>query len=144
MRTQEEIVKRIGDRESDDVLGFERTDYIQFLDFEHAKPFLKEGVSEDTWNESVKSNKHPREMMVDYMRFAFGKAHDGRGISASRSISHMRAWGWLDGDDLGKEIDSIAESHYAPYGLPVLRRICELIGIDPKEHGDYESLEGDD
>lgn len=137
MRTQEEIVKRIEDRKSDDVFGFETSDYIPYLDFEHAKPFLKDGVSEEEWKDSVSDYPAPRDKMIEYMSFAFGKAHDQRGISASRSISHMRAWGWLDGDELGNEIDSIAESMFEPYGLPVLRRICELIGIDRKEHGDF-------
>ena len=45
LRTQEEIIARIGTRADADPLGFERGDYIDYLDFKHAKPFLKNDVT---------------------------------------------------------------------------------------------------
>ena len=75
--------------------------------------------------------------MIDYMEFAFDKAHDERGISANRSINHMIAWSWLSGDDeLNQAIEHEYETNYHSYSLEILRMICEKLGIDPKEHGD--------
>lgn len=136
IRTQDEIVERIRLREPKDYFGFEIGEYIAYLDFEHAKEFLKEGTTAEEWNEAIKTRLPPKEAMIDYMPFAFEKAHGQRGISANRSIGHMIAWAWLINDGWATKIETAYGADYRDYGLHILRMICELLEINPKEYGD--------
>lgn len=133
MRTQDEIIQRMQDREGIDMFGVETTDYIEYLSYDNAKEYLKEGVTEADW---PKPNP-PEEKMAEYMKFAFDKAHGERGLSANRSIMHMIAWSWLLGDEqFNQEIERMYEEEYRNYGLDILRYICTTLGISPEEHGD--------
>lgn len=99
MRTNEEIVKRIEARIDKDVFGFETGDYVGSLDFESAKPylnaeFLAKPDAKEVWEKEreVSTEERLLKVMKEYMPFAFGKAHDERGLSANRSIMHFIAW----------------------------------------------------
>ena len=128
MRTQEEILQRIKDRQQDDILGFEWPYYVDALFYEHAKQFLKPEYDASDWN--TKTIDRIRQEATDYMPFAWGKANDCRGISAGRSISHYVAWLWL----LGEDFDDIEE--YEFYGKSELIRICEYLNIDHAQYDD--------
>ena len=132
MRTQEEIVKRISERKKNDMFGWEFDGYIRRLDYEHAKPFLKKIVRSGDWKpEKI----NPVEELKDYMPFAWEKANNCRGISAGRSLMHMVAWLWLDGqDEFLKKWNDLRDYEY--YGKPQLIAICELYGIDWKQYDD--------
>lgn len=133
VRTQEEILARMNEIKDDDFFGFETGDLVDYLDFEHAQPFLQEDVVKKQWEDRDKFT--PEERIKDYMNFAWEKANNKRGISASRSISHMRAWLWLAGNqellDFSNEDDN-----YAPYGKPILSKICEYYGLTDQDNGD--------
>lgn len=132
MRTQEQIVQQIEIRKSDDFLGFETSEYLRFLDYEHAKPFLKEGVKPEEWEQPDENNtKSILKIMLDYIPFAWDKAKGCRGISASRSISHYKAWIWMLDD--GFQID---EDSYCHYGKGLLRTICKQYGWNPNQWDD--------
>lgn len=123
MKAQEEILNRMKEVEPNDFFGFQRSDLLDYLTYENAKPFLKDGVSADEWKPEEKS---PREKMVEYLEFAWGKAKDRRGLSASRSMDHYTSWLWLDGDEeLHKTL-----SNYTDYGKPQLIKICKYLGVD--------------
>lgn len=125
MRTQDEIVARIRTRKERDFFGFETSEYLDYLDFAHAKEFLKPEATKEKWEKDIHSKaKPPADMIKGYMPFAWDKANNCRGISASRSISHMIAWLWIDGKDW-PEIEN-----YEYYGKPQLVRICKEYGID--------------
>lgn len=129
-RTQEEILKRIEERKVDDFLAFEIGEYVDFLDFNHAQPFLKEGTKKEDW----KYLTDPIKKMREYMDFAWDKANGCRGISANRSISHMVAWLWLAGEDeFLKELEDIEYEHY---GKEKLIAICNKYKIDWKKYDD--------
>jgi len=117
-RTQDEILVRIEEVEGDDFFGFQRSDMIDYLDFNHAKPFLKDGVTSDEW--CAKTN--PVEAIREYMSFAWDKCNDERGLSASRSIEHMTAWLWLAGDN--EAVDVLEEGLFGHYGADALEYIC--------------------
>ncbi len=121
-RTQDEIAARINSRKEHDLLGFEVGEYANYLDYAHAKEFLKPDVTQKQWQKI--ETKSPEGVIKDYMHFAWEKANDCRGISAGRSISHMIAWLWLDGKDW-PEIED-----YQFYGKPQLVRICKEYGIN--------------
>jgi len=129
MKSQSEILERIKKVEKDDFFGVERGNLIAYLEFENAKEFLEDGVTKEKWN---KNKSDPVEDLKKYMPFAWEKANDHRGLSSGRSLSHMRGWLWLDGqDDLVDFLND--ESNYAPYGKPVLSKICAHYSL-PDEH----------
>jgi len=128
MRTQSEIIDRIEEVKDGDSFGFERGNLIDFLDYEHAKPFLKSGTTSEEWEECRKTD--PKEAMRNYMEFAWEKANGCRGISAYRSLCHFSAWLWLDGN--GELAESIR--NYEFYGKPELEQICEYLGMDVSQY----------
>lgn len=133
--TQKEIVERLEERSKNDFLGFEINKYIYYLDYEHAKPYLKEGVKPAEWNRPALTKEHVLRQMQDYMEFAWDKAKNCRGISAGRSISHYIAWIWLKGDHelLAKVSD---DANYEHYGKNLLVMICDFYGWDSKQWDD--------
>lgn len=133
-RTQEEIVKRINAIKEDDFFGFETGDLIEYLDFDHAKEFLKPEVTKKEWNKNCKTLKTAEAQIFEYIPFAWDKANNCRGLSAGRSMNHMRAWLWLAGEtDLSRACE-----HYNYYGKPNLVDICEKYEIDWKMLDDGE------
>lgn len=126
--TSKEIVARIEARKGTDMLGFEVSEYLPFLDFDDAKPYLKDGVTAAEWDAAKKPRTREAVLatMLDYMDFAWEKAHGERGISAWRSIAHFQAWLWLVGErDMAEQI-----ADYDDYGKPQLKAICRKFGWD--------------
>ena len=131
MRTQDEIVKRIEARRQADPLCFEIDEYIVRLDFAHAQPLIKDGVTEQEWNRETDSLNAPVERMHSYMEFAWNKANNCRGISANRSILHYIAWLWLaEEDELLMQVEDEFNGNYHFYGKPILEIICEHFSWD--------------
>lgn len=123
MRTTEEVAKKINE-DRGDIFGFTREVLLEFLPFELVKSHLKDGVTEAQWEEE-RVDLTPENVinaMQDYMAFAWTKVEDHRGMSAGRSITKMQAWLWLLEDD---DLIDYCDSHYAPYGAPALKAICE-------------------
>ncbi len=130
-----EISERYANRKKNDFLGFEADEYLISLDFNHAKPHLREGLTEEDWKEGEDFVPPDRDKllgkMLDYMPFAWEKALGERGISASRSVAHYVAWTWLAGDRaFSAQVDSARLDNYAPYGIPILEMICAYYGWD--------------
>ena len=123
MKTQEEILKRIN--ASDSMFGFDKEVLVSALDFERAKPFLKEGTTAAEW--PVNSEETIRKNAIDYLSFAFEKARDHRGLSAGRSVEKMAEYCWLLFDIDPDELAS--EDAYAPYGAPILAECARLLGV---------------
>jgi hypothetical protein len=139
MRTSKEVIERVNARRSEDLFGFETNDLIVTLSAEDAKPFLKKEADLSGWEPRSRAREDVLVQMKDYMHFAFEKAHSQRGLSAMRSISHYTAWTWLAGDDeLANVLAEADDSVYVPYGLPLLRRICEHYKWDPRRFGDID------
>lgn len=131
--SQEAIKIRLEARKEGDPFAFEIGEYLNYLDFENAKPYLKEGVTEAQWNES--RPPFTKEAIIDAMRkyypFAWEKANDCRGISANRSILHFVAWTWLLGDlEFCQYIEGLFDRDYKHYGKPILEKIGERYGWD--------------
>lgn len=125
MRTMAEIAERC--RSSDDFLGFEQSALLDFLDFEHAQPFLKPEVTPDQWKSKLLTREAILDIMREYMQFAWEKVENHRGISASRSVTKFHAWCWILGEDEAVEICTNTE--YAQYGAPILRALSERFGF---------------
>lgn len=129
MKTQEEIAARVAERFQDDLFGFEISEYLIFLEFARAKPYLKDDATAESWQHIPLSDEAVLSAMQGYMSFAWEKANTRRGISAWRSLKHYVAWLWLLGEDA-----FLAEhenfDNYTHYGKPQLVAICEHYGWD--------------
>jgi hypothetical protein len=145
MRTQQEIVDRFNERREEDFFGFEIGEYVDFLDFENAKEFLKDEVDAEQWKLAQKENTREviLKIMEDYMEFAWTKANNCRGISAGRSIGHYQAWVWLLGDEDVKAL-GILWMDYEYYGKAELVAICERFGWDWKQWDDDSWCNGEE
>src|SRR5664280_2787965 len=89
-RTQAEIVTEIERLAKDDFFGVKRSDLLNYLSFQEAKPFLKDDVVESDWKTSPFTVESVRAEMIEYLDFAWDKANDQRGLSAERSINHLK------------------------------------------------------
>lgn len=115
---------------SEAFLDFRMPDLLPHLPFELAKPFVKDEVTAEKWQEITSDRPTTREaavkQLVEYLPFAWDKANNCRGISAGRSIQHFQAWLFLLG-----EYRVVAElDDYDLYGKPQLRAISERFGVD--------------
>jgi len=129
MQTQEAILARMKEREPEDPLGFERSEYFNALTFKNAKDNLKDEVTEEVWDSvRFKTDKEVKQAMEDYMPFAFSKAEGERGISANRSIQHCIAWTWLFDPTFSDKIEDEFKHNYHSYGKHILIGICHRYG----------------
>lgn len=135
-RTQDEILNKMKEVEENDFFGTQREDLAMYLTYENAKKLnlLNDNATEESWN-SPGVNNDPVEELKDYMGFAWDKANNFRGLSAARSMDHMRTWLWLDGqDEFLKEHGNLGDWEY--YGKDILVDICKLYGIDHTKYDD--------
>jgi hypothetical protein len=129
VRTKEEILARW--KGGDDVLGLAGGDLVGRLSFDFAtsKGIVKEDVTREEWERDIldTSIEGIKKEMIWYLSFAWDKALDHRGISANRSILHIKNWLWLIGDE---EALRFAESrgNYAQYGAPILKYVGNKYG----------------
>ena len=130
MRSDEEILARIESVKEDDWLGTQLSDLLIRLPFEKARPYLKPEATPEDWPVKPRDRDSVLAEMLSYMPFAWGKANNGRGLSAGRSMDHYSAWVWLAGDDLGDL------TQYEFYGKDNLVRICKHYGWDAGQWDD--------
>lgn len=128
MRTQDEIAARAKAAEERDLFGFETEVYLTYLDYEHAKPFIKPEVTAAEWGELYKpcTDDDVRATMQDYYGFAWDKARNHRGLSAERSVQKLGAWLYVLGDDAA--LVEFEGAPYGPYGAPKLAVLGKRYG----------------
>lgn len=134
MRTQDEIVAKIAEVQPKDWMGTRVSDLIGYLDFAHAKPFLKPETVESDWEYKAPTRESILAEMLEYMNFAWDKANGCRGISAARSMDHYAIWVWMLGDE---EIFGDLRD-YEFYGKDNLVKICTHYGWDASAWDDNE------
>lgn len=138
MKTQLEIVARIQERYLEDFLLCETKVYLEYIDFERAKPILAE-ISPDITGEGwqVRDQAHILKDMEEYMSYAWQKANDRRGIGITKCINHYAAWIWLLGDSaFAEEVDRELNENYRFYGKEILILICNKYGWDYSQYDD--------
>ena len=136
MKTDQEILERIKTVESRDIFGTERSDLIHYLSFEAARPFLKEEVTSGIWKINSQDLSDVKDVIYNYMIFAWDKANNCRGLSANRSIMHFLAWTWIVDEKFSQEIEKEYMENYEYYGKDILAKICEHFSIDYSQWDD--------
>lgn len=143
LRTQDEIVAKYEESRGK-FLNFEGEVLLPYMDYEHARPYLKPDVTEEEWGklQTPLTKEQVHTEMKDYMSFAWGKVEDHRGISAGRSVDKLSAYVWLLGDDT--TLNRIEEAGYAQYGAPKLAVICEVYDLPiPEDEGVQRMIQGE-
>ena len=109
IKTDKEILERIKEVAQADFFGAQRGDLVRFLSYENAKEFLTPETTEEDWSKCklLATKENVVKEILDYIPFAFDKANNCRGLSASRSMDHMKGWLWLLDD---KELISESEN----------------------------------
>lgn len=131
MRTHQEILERF--KKVDDFFGTQQGDLISFMEFENAKPHLSEEylkkveAGEEKWEQLT----DPKKEILEYLEFAYDKAHSQRGLSAGRSMLHFKTWIWLDDEKFYNKIIGMIDN-YTDYGLPTLDKISKHYGYKPQ------------
>jgi hypothetical protein len=143
-----QILTQIQRIKKDDIFGTQIGDLIVYLPFTMAKEFIKEGVTEATWEEMQKTQPATYDAAInqitEYMSFAWNKANGCRGLSAARSIDHFIAWTFLLGEEeLSRKLKDVEYTHY---GKPHLREICKHFKLDWTrwDNGHWTNHEGED
>jgi hypothetical protein len=113
-------------------LDFQGGDLLPYMDYEDAKPFLNKGVTAEQLADARAGLDSPLQEALEYLPFAWEKANDCRGLSASRSVDHLKAWLWLAGYDVDDDFDT----RYQYYGKPCLVTASELVGFDWRAYDD--------
>lgn len=138
LRSQEEILEKMKKiTEEQASMDFSVEVIVYYLNWENIKPYLKEEYIEKVENGEeqfnfVTSIEECAQDFLDYMNFAWGKAENQRGISASRSIQKLSTWAWLMGrEDISDVLQD--DSLYNPYGAPALIKACNMLDISVPE-----------
>ena len=130
MRTQQEILNKIEELVNNDIdsMYIIQNDLVSFLDFEFAKEYLEEAAIEEVWGSTKLTNTVDsiKDIMREYLHFAFKKAGMQIGLFASRSMDHYYAWIWLiDEEDHFGDV-----RQYTDYGIPHLNKIKTYLEIE--------------
>lgn len=138
LRTQEEILEKYKEYEDDGrMFDFRPEVLLEHLSYENSSQFLsdkyKAKISSGEIKYSFVNNVlEATQDFLDYMVFAWMKAQDERGLSASRSIQKLSAWLWLlNREDLESKINE--DGLYNPYGAPALVEVCKALEINAPE-----------
>lgn len=125
-RTPDQITARITDIEKDDWLGFAREVLVSVLDYDHAKPYLNDTTTPESWAGQQITDVDAKTRW--YYDFALGKIRDHRGISADRSVNKLREYAWLLGAD--DAIVAMDTASYQNYGAPKVKAFATVMGYD--------------
>lgn len=124
-RSQDDIFARA--QAADDMFGWAQEVLLPYLDFEHAKPLLHDGVTAEQYAECAEDPTKIGEAAREYHLFALGKIEAERGISAERSVIKLREFAWLMGlDDVVAAMDA---AEYSPYGAPKVAAFAADLGF---------------
>ena len=101
--TQEEIVERIEAIANSDMFGEYRPRLVDYLDYKHAKPYLKDGTPEKDWDAASDTTLQAElhRYMEDWWK---QKVEDGRGLSVHRGRAQVVILLFLAGIPSWKEI----------------------------------------
>lgn len=134
-RSQQEIADRLAKVTGEDIFGFKSEVLLVYLDYDHAKNYLVEGVTPAQWEEATSSVSDAAADGAEYFQFAVAKCEDERGISANRSVMKLAEWAWLDGQgDLARDMDD--DNNYGWYGRTALEMYAAHYGL-PWDRGEH-------
>lgn len=132
MKSLEEIKAKMESGFEHDFFGYGPDDLKYALPYEDVKKDLAGVILKSDWEDKhrLSTDEKVKAKMLEYLPFAWIKAHGERSLSADRSIHHFIAWAWLIDDELCEKLINMYNTDYAPYGKPILTYLSELLGYD--------------
>lgn len=147
MLTQEQVLAEASTRDRGGAGMLDGRDYCRLAAFFPHEKWAALGVELKEGAEVPEPSPWTKEAVLEQLgrdlSFAFEKALDKRGISASLMYSTVKMWMWVLEDDL-KDCED-----YAQYGLPLLKRVAvkyglaNPIGDDDGDEDKYSQYGGD-
>lgn len=145
MKTLEQIIKDYKDNTLD---GRQSCRFAQFLTFDKLAEFgfeLKDGVTEEEYNKSVKpfTRENVLAQLKEDVAFGFEKALDQRGLSSGLMFECVKFWNNV----LEEGLEDWDDDNYAMYGLPLFKATAVKYGWDnpigddngnESKYGEYE------
>ncbi len=139
MRSQNQIVERIKDAK-EDFFGFAMGVLIDFVEKDRrAREDWIPDDKEDILPFVEPTKENVLRQMREYLPFAFDKASNERGISASRSVTKFTTWLWLLEDDYLYQY-ACNDENYPMYGRPILEKIRDKYFKDIVSDFDEKNL----
>ena len=135
MKTLEQVIKDYKDNTLDSRLSYR---FAQFLTFDKLEEFgfaLKDGVTEEEYNKSVKpfTRENVLAQLEKDVAFGFEKALDQRGLSSNMMFECVKFWN----DILEEGLENWDDNNYAMYGLPLFKATAVKYGWDNPIGNDY-------
>lgn len=135
MKTLEQIIKDYKDNTLD---GRQSYRFAQFLTFDKLAEFgfeLKEGITEEEYNKSVKpfTRENVLAQLKEDVAFGFEKALDQRGLSSGLMFECVKFWNNV----LEEGLENWDDDNYAMYGLPLFKATAVKYGWDNPIGDDY-------
>lgn len=119
MRTVEEIRARLEVAREADFFGVALNDLAMYL---------PEHIPQNLTLEPPPTMEQAKQLIAEYLPFAFEKAEDHRSLSAMRSVLHIINWAWL-GEMPNLLAFAESEDNYTNYGVPILKRAALEVGV---------------
>lgn len=146
MKQQEEIAVALTDNTfKGGLFEFHTEVLIDYLNFESAKPLLKEEFvaevesGEEKWEFKEPNRDNVLKDMKTYMEeYGWPKVEGMRGISAGRTVQKMEVWAWLLED--APLVEKIKNGSYPQYGAPILNAICLHLGWEVPDSENIRSM----
>ena len=128
--TQKEVVERYKNIIESDKTGlmyeFSGKMLFPYLSFE----YLRSKANKEATDKEIKdfmeilTKEKILKEATDYLKFAWEKCNNERGISSNRSIYHYIEWFWLMGEyDFSTKIQNEFDGNYHSYGAHILKMI---------------------
>ena len=136
MKTKQQILEEV--RSGKESKCLDGRDFSRLTDYFEPKYFSEFGfdLADGVDPLSIKVLELTKENVIERLKldlaFAFEKAYDQRGISASFMYEVVKMWLWVLDDDLHDW------GNYGYYGLPLLRAVANKYGFDNPPPPDYD------
>ena len=131
--TPEQIVEMVRRIESEDFFGEFRPALLEYLPYEHAKPFLVDGVTPEQWQETVGNEDHDamlRRQFQHYAEWWKEKIENQRGISVWRAKSQFALRMFLAGMPEWETLLSMDDGCYTLDAYELARELCGLAELE--------------
>lgn len=131
-RTPEEIVAMAKSIEGTGVLGEFAPALFEYLPYEHAKSFLKEGVTSEQWEDARGEGNDAklRNQFQHYAEWWKEKIENERAISVWRAKGQFALRMWLAGMSEWEEIFHTDGGYYTRDAYETARELCGLAELE--------------
>lgn len=136
-KTVMQILQRFSEQSTpwEDAQVFAKSALLQFVPYKMAFQHVDYRPTPAEWSEYYRKLTRTSVVKVieQYMKYAWARVLDERGLAAQAAIAHFRVWFWIL--DVKKVIRFLDDPrNYPCHGAPMLRAICEYFKWDYRKY----------